>query len=270
MLRSNNPVFTGDTFNKPMTWDQFQAGAPGRAGAPLTAARPTTMTITGTINATLILLAITAASAVGGWMWLVPNPRLIFPVWLGTILVGFFSYLAVSRMPKYAMFTAPVFAVVEGLFCGAVSVYWATKFGKNPAGPALVITAVLATFGVSGAMLVAYYFRVIRATPIFTRIVIAATGGFLLLCIAQLMLVLVFKTNIPYLWDGGPISIAFALFVIGLAAANLVLDFDYIERGVAQRLPRQYEWVGGFGLLVTLVWLYVSILRLLAYLRSND
>ncbi len=270
MLRSNNPVFSGDTFNKPMTWDQFQSTTSARGASSLTDVRSHQMTIAGTITATLILLAVTAASAVVGWMWLKPNPHLIIPVWAGTVVVGFFSYLAVSRMPKYAMFTAPVFAIVEGLFCGALSVFYATQFGKNPGGPALIITAVLATFGVSGAMLLAYYFRIIRATPMFARIVIAATGGLFFLCLAQIMLHFVLGFTIPFIWDIGPIGIGFSLFIVGLAAANLVLDFDYIEQGVNDGLPKQYEWVGAFGLLVTLVWLYVSILRLLAYLRASE
>jgi len=269
MLRSNNPVLTGDTFNKPMTWDQFQS-SPGARGSAISDARSYQMTIAGTITATLILLAVTAASAVAGWAWLKPNPQLIMPVWIGTVVVGFFSYLAVSRLPKYAMFTAPVFAVVEGLFCGAVSVFYATKFGTNPGGPALIMTAVLATFGVSGAMLGAYYFRIIRATPVFTRIVVAATGGLFFLFIAQILLRFVFGFTIPYIWETGPIGIGFSLFIVGLAAANLVLDFDYIEKGVDEGLPKAYEWVGAFGLLVTLVWLYVSILRLLAMLRADE
>jgi uncharacterized YccA/Bax inhibitor family protein len=267
MYRSNNPVFTGDTFQKPMTWDQFQSSSRSRA-ASLTDAMTDRMTITGTVTATLVLLAVTAVAAIVGWMWLSPRPGLILPVWLGTVIVGCFSFYAVKASARAAMVTAPVFAIVEGLFCGAVSVYYAQHFGKNPGGPALILTAVLGTFGVAGTMLVAYYFRVIRATPVFTRVVVAACGGLFFVFMTQIVLSL-FGVTIPYIWGTGPIGIGVCLLVIGLSAAVLVLDFNYIEQGVERGYPKVYEWVGAFGLLVTLVTLYVWILKLLAALRRD-
>lgn len=265
MLRSNNPIFNGNTFNKPMTWDQFQASP---AGA-ISAAVPRRMTIQGTITTTLILLAVTIASAVATWALLTPRPQLITLFMCGSIAIGYFSVMAVRAMPKRAMIVAPIFAVIEGIAAGSISLVYAKYFGANPGGPALIITAVLATMGVAGSMLVAYYFRVVRSSPMLVRIVGAAWLGVMFLVVAQFMLQLVLGLSIPYIWDTGIVGIGVTLVIVGLAATTLVIDFDYIERGAAESLPKEYEWVGAFGLLVTLVVLYTWILRLLAMLRSE-
>lgn len=269
MFRTNNPVLSSGAFAQTQTWDSFNGGPlAGRGGGAQAVARPATMTVAGTVNSALILLGITIAAATGGWMWLTVNPAMILPVWIGTTLLGFVAFFAVRSLPKFAAPLSMVFAAFEGLFVGAISVVYANYWGNNPAGPGIVFQAVVITFGAMGALLLAYKSGLIRATPVFKRVVIVASGAIFFLFISQFVLSLVFKFEIPVIWRANPIGIGIAAFVVVIAALNLVLDFDYIEQGAANNLPKSHEWIGAFGLLVTLVWLYVSVLRLLALIRE--
>jgi uncharacterized YccA/Bax inhibitor family protein len=135
-------------------------------------------------------------------------------------------------------------------------------------GTGLVLQATILTAGIAVSLLIAYKTRLIKATENFKLGVCAATGGLAILCLGSMLLGL-FGVHIPYIWESGPIGIAVAGFVVVIAALNLVLDFDFIEQGAQNRLPRYMEWYAGIGLLVTLVWLYISILRLLAYLQDR-
>jgi len=159
--------------------------------------------------------------------------------------------------------TAPVYALLEGLCLGALSGFFETQF------PGIVLQAVGLTFGTLLALLVAYKSGVIKATENFKLGVVAATGGIALVYIATLVLGF-FGVAIPFIHGSGPLGILFSLFVVVIAALNLVLDFDFIESGAAQGAPRFMEWYAAFGLMVTLIWLYLEILRLLAKLRSRD
>jgi uncharacterized YccA/Bax inhibitor family protein len=253
-----------------MTWDDFERGTAGNGAGPIAAARPRAMTVAGSINATLVLLAICIASAAVTWSQLSAHPGMIMIATLGATVVGLVATFAIPRMPRLAPVTAPLFAVVEGIFVGAVSLVYAKYFGTNPGGPGLITLAVVATFAVTGTMLVLYRFKVIRATPMVKKIVSIGFVSLLVFCVAQLLLRYVFGVTMPFMWDGGPIAIGFCLVVIGLASLSLVVDFDFIEQGAASGLPKQYEWIAGVGLLASMVILYIYILRLLAMLRSNQ
>jgi uncharacterized YccA/Bax inhibitor family protein len=156
---------------------------------------------------------------------------------------------------------APAYALVEGLFLGALSAFFEARF------PGIVIQAVMLTFGTLFALLFAYRSGLIKATENFKLGVAAATGGIFLIYVASFLLGL-FGIKVPYIHESGIIGIGFSLFVVVIAALNLVLDFDFIESGVEAGAPKYMEWFGAFGLMVTLVWLYVEFLRLLAKLRD--
>jgi len=163
---------------------------------------------------------------------------------------------------EWSPFTAPMYALVEGVFLGAISALFNAKF------PGIVFQAVLLTFGTLFALLFAYRSGVIKATENFKLGVVAATGGIALLYLASFVLGF-FNINVPVIHDSSWLGIAFSLFVVVVAALNLVLDFDFIETGVAQRAPKYMEWYGAFGLMVTLVWLYVEFLRLLSKIQQR-
>lgn len=156
-----------------------------------------------------------------------------------------------------------MYALVEGFFLGAVSAVYEAKFGG------IVFQAVLLTFGTLMAMLLAYRSGLIKATENFKLGVMAATGGIALLYLISFALSF-FGIHIPMIHEGGTFGIVFSLFVVVIAALNLVLDFDLIEHGVEQGAPKYMEWYGAFGLMVTLVWLYLECLRLLSKIQSRD
>ena len=156
----------------------------------------------------------------------------------------------------------PLYALAEGLFLGAISAMYETRFHG------IVLQAVLLTIGTLLALLGAYSMRLITATENFRLGVVAATGGILLVYLVTIVLGF-FNIQIPYIHGSGIVGIGFSLFVVAIAALNLVLDFDFIEHGCTQGAPKYMEWYGAFGLLVTLVWLYLEILRLLSKLSSR-
>jgi uncharacterized YccA/Bax inhibitor family protein len=220
------------------------------------------MTIEGTVGKTLLLLALTTFSAGVVWVNIPANPRLVMPA----ILVGFLGGLAMAFVttfrPQTAPWSAPLYAVLEGLALGAVSWHYAQQW------PGLPLQAVGLTIATALAMLVAYRVGLIRATPVFRRIVVTATLGIFVFYLLSFALSF-FGFRMPLIHDATPLGIAFSLFVTGLAAFNLVLDFDLIERGAADGAPKFMEWYGGFALLVTLVWLYLELLRLLSKLQRR-
>jgi uncharacterized YccA/Bax inhibitor family protein len=162
----------------------------------------------------------------------------------------------------WAPFLTPVYAVCQGLALGGISAFYEAQF------PGIVINAVALTFGTLGVLLLAYKSGLVRATENFKLGLFAATGAIALIYLVSFVLRL-FGKNIPYIHDSGLIGIGFSLFVVVIAALNLVLDFDFIEKGSAVGAPKYMEWVGAFGLLVTLIWLYLEFLRLLAKLQSR-
>jgi uncharacterized YccA/Bax inhibitor family protein len=161
-----------------------------------------------------------------------------------------------------------VYAVLEGAFLGTISLAVAERAG--PQGSLLVTQAVTLTFGVFAAMLLAYGTGIIRATPMFTRIIVGATVGIALTYLAGFIMSFFGITLLGSLHGNGAVGIGFSLFVVAIAAFNLVLDFDLIEQGVRNGAEKHMEWYGAFALMTTLVWLYLEILRLLSKLKSRD
>jgi uncharacterized YccA/Bax inhibitor family protein len=159
-------------------------------------------------------------------------------------------------------FTAPIYALLEGLFLGGISAIFEAQY------PGIVIQAVSLTFGTLFCLLLAYRSGIIKVTENFKLGVAAATGGIALIYLATLVLGL-FGVRMPFIHESGLIGIGFSLFVVVIAALNLVLDFDFIESGAKSGAPKYMEWYAAFGLMVTLIWLYIEILRLLAKLRSR-
>lgn len=230
------------------------------------------MTITGTTNKCLILLAIVIAAA--GWTWSqlwgsisdpmaegMP-PALVGYIAAGAIL-GLILALVTAFKPTWSPVTAPLYALCEGVLLGGISSMFELKF------PGIAMQAVVLTFGTLFGLLFAYRAGIIRATEKFKKVVSTATLGIFFVYLASWILGF-FGAGIPYIHESGMIGIGFSLFVVVIAALNLVLDFDFIEQGANNGAPRYMEWYGAFGLIVTLVWLYVEFLILLAKLRSND
>jgi uncharacterized YccA/Bax inhibitor family protein len=182
---------------------------------------------------------------------------------IGGLIVAF---IIVFR-PQWAGYLAPGYALLEGLFVGSVSAWYHHAFADRQ--PYLVLQAVGLTFGTVIAMYFLYQFRIIRATERFKSIVVTATLG---ICIFYLIAFVLrfFSMDIPFLHEGSLLGIGFSLLVAGIAALNLILDFDMIEQGSAAGAPKYMEWYGAFGLLVTIVWLYIEILRLLSKLNSRN
>jgi uncharacterized YccA/Bax inhibitor family protein len=227
------------------------------------------MTINGTITASAVLLVLLLVSASFGWS-AATGPTEVggvetyqFPgiAFVG-IVVGFIAVLVAMRKPNLAKFLGPVYAIGYGFAVGAISRGYETFYDG------IVIQAVLATASVFAVMLVLYRTRIIKVTDKFRRIVIFGTLGVMVLYIGSFIFSL-FGGSVPFLnGDNMALSIGFSVLVCGLAAANLALDFDLIERGTQSGLPQAYEWVAALGLVVTLVWLYLEILRLISYLRN--
>jgi uncharacterized YccA/Bax inhibitor family protein len=233
--------------------------APGYPAAP-PAVQP--MTIDDVVVKTVTLLGITGVSAVAAWN-LIPN-TLLGAAWIGAAMVGLVLGLIISfsRMANPVLVIA--YAVVEGAFVGLVSKYFQEIAGYR----GVVLQAVIATFGVFFLMAFLYRARVIRATPRFTRGLIAAIAGVFAVMLINFVLAL-FGVDTGLRGNGG-LGIIFSLICIVLASLSFILDFDQIEQGVRMGLPQRYSWTAAFGVLVGLIWLYLEILRLLSVLQSRD
>lgn len=246
--RSQNPVFNEKTF------DRF---------AYLTGTRPAArMTVGGTLNRASILFAVAFATAAASWAFASATPALAYPAAVGAAIAAFVLAIVVSMNPATAPWLSPVYAAVEGVFLGAVS------RGLEVSYPGVALQAVLGTGVVTGVMLLLYRFRVVRATPTFRKVVIAMTLAVAILY-GVAFVAMLFGARVPFINDPSPLGIGLSLFLIGLAASNLVLDFDLIERGERTGAPKAMEWYAAFGLLVTVAWLYVEVLRLLSKLNRR-
>lgn len=222
------------------------------------------MTITGTALKTMI--AIMLAFLTAGWIFIQVKSNPAFNampyVWGGAI-VGLICAFATMFKPNWAAMTTPVYALAEGLFLGGISVFIDSRY------PGIAFQACGLTFGVLFVMLVAYQTGVIKVTEKLRMAVTACTGAIFLVYMIS-MVMSFFGMRFPMIHDAGPIGIGFSLFVVGLASFNLLLDFDMIDRMVSSRSPKAMEWYGAFALMVTLVWLYMEIIRLLSKLQSRD
>ncbi len=223
------------------------------------------MTISGTVNKTGILLICTVATAAWTWNQFLNShtPEAVAP-WLAIGGIGGFIVALVTIFKKtWSPITAPLYSLLEGLVLGGVSALFELRF------PGIAIQAVGLTFGTLVALLLAYRSGLIRVTDKFRLGVVAATGGIMLFYLATLVLGF-FGVHFTSIYGAGPIGIGFSVFVVIIAALNLVLDFDFIESGARAGAPKYMEWYAAFGLMVTLIWLYLEILRLLSKLRSRD
>jgi uncharacterized YccA/Bax inhibitor family protein len=248
-MRTGNPALSDNTFT-----------AVGRVARSEAA-----MTIQGTANKAMLLLLCVLVTA--SWTWSLyyrsMNPQVVTP-WVAVgAIAGLIVALVTVFKQTWAPITAPLYALLEGLVIGGVSALFEAQF------PGIVIQAVGLTFGTCLALLLAYKSRLIRATENFKLGVVAATGGILLFYLLTMILGF-FGIRMPLMYGNSWASIGFSLVVVIIAALNLVLDFDFIEQGAAGGAPKYMEWYGAFGLMVTLIWLYLEMLRLLAKLRSRE
>ena len=221
--------------------------------------RGETMTVQGAINKTFILTAIMMVTAV----WAFANPSM-WMLWGGAI-GGLIVVLIASSRPQMSATLAPIYAALEGLFVGAVSAIYSSVAGFD----GIIFQAVSLTIAVLLTMLFLYKTQIIKVTEKLRSGVMMATGAVVVVYLLNWVLSM-FGINVPYLHDSSPIGIGISLVIIGIAAFNLLLDFDNFEKGERFGAPSYMEWFCGMGLLITLVWLYVEILRLLAMLSSSD
>ena len=213
------------------------------------------MTLDGAVNKTAILLSLCFGGAFIGWNM----PALALPgLIIGTIL----AFVTIFRNPAKAGTTAPFFAGFEGIALGGITVFAEAQY------PGIGIQAIGLTFGILASLLFCYKSGIIKTTENFRLMIFSATMGIALLYLVSFIMSF-FGSGIGFIHSNGMFGIGFSLFVVGIAALNLVLDFDFIEEGAEQGLPKYMEWYGAFSLMVTLVWLYIEILRLLMKLRSR-
>jgi uncharacterized YccA/Bax inhibitor family protein len=254
-MRTTNPILNDNVFDAERTYSAGEV-----------------MTVQGTVNKSLVLLGLVVLSA--SWVWgkffSAVEQGIVNQGTMSTLsgammigaIVGFIFAMITAFKHRWASFTAPIYALFEGLFLGGISAFFEVQY------PGIVLQAVGLTFGTLFCMLMAYKTGFIQPTQKFRTGLIAATGGIALFYFIVLILGF-FGVQVPFIFGSGPIGIGFSLFVVGIAALNLVLDFDFIENGAQMGVPKYMEWYGAFGLLVTLVWLYVEILRLLSKLRRR-
>jgi uncharacterized YccA/Bax inhibitor family protein len=241
-FRSGNPVLRGNAFSN--------EEIAGIITDP--------MTIQGTVNKTIFALMLAVAGAALVWV----KPSVMMPMVWPAAIVGFGLAIATAFKKTWAPVTTPVYAFLEGIVLGVISGVLEVKY------PGIVMQAVGLTFGTLFCLLAAYKTGLIRATEKFKLGVISATGAIALVYIVSMVLGF-FKIQVPLIYSSGPIGILFSLFVVAIAALNLVLDFDLIEKGAEYGAPKYMEWYGAFSLTITLVWLYLEILRLLVKARER-
>ncbi len=245
-MRSGNPALSKKAFER---FDVFE--------------QSNVMTINGTVMKTGILLALLVGSASITWNAVLQGNANERSLMMGGLFAGLIFGIATCFKPNWAPVTAPIYAIGEGLFLGGLSVV------INNLYPGIVFQAVGLTFGTLASLLFAYSTGMIKATENFKLGIAAATGGICLVYLASFVMGF-FGMTMPLIHSASPMGIGFSLFVVVIAALNLVLDFDFIEHGAERGAPKYMEWYGAFGLMVTLVWLYIEILRLLAKLQSRD
>ena len=242
-LRSGNPSLNAKTFS----------------GFDMTAT--TAMTIMGTVHKTALALLLLMTTALFTWNLPVGDPRgnsLMMLGMIGGLVVGIVTVFK----HQWAKYTVPAYALLKGLALGGISKFFETMY------PGIVNQAVMLTFGTLGALLLAYMSGLIKATENFKLGIVAATGGIAFVYLISWILGM-FGVTVPVIHSNSNMGILFSIGVVVIAALNLVLDFDFIEEGAEKGAPKYMEWYGAFGLLVTLIWLYLEILRLLAKLSSR-
>jgi|TARA_B100002052_G_C15820329_1_gene570186 uncharacterized YccA/Bax inhibitor family protein len=213
------------------------------------------MTLDGAVNKTGILLSLCFGGAFVGWN----IPTLMIPA----AIIGFvLALVTIFRSPAKAGSTAPLYALSQGIFLGGITMIFETQF------PGIAIQAIGLTFGILASLLFCYKSGIIKPTENFRLMVFSATVGIGIVYLVSILINLFGSgEQVMMIHSSGPVGIGFSLFVVGIASLNLVLDFDFIEEGAEKGMPKYMEWYGAFSLMVTLIWLYMEILRLLAKLR---
>ncbi|HPM76387.1 MAG TPA: Bax inhibitor-1/YccA family protein [bacterium] len=248
-MRSGNPALGDNTFTTVAAFD-----APSDV-----------MTLQGAVNKSFILLFLVVLSAAMSWVFLptlVP-PEIMLPTIFGASIAGLITGIVVVFKKNVAPVLAPVYALLEGVVLGLLS------FFMEMAYPGIVVQAVVLTFGIFFTLLLLYKSRIIPVTENFKLGIAAATGGIMILYLVNLGLRLFGAAGIGFIHESGALGIGFSVFVVIIASLNLVLDFDFIEKGAEMNAPKYMEWYAAFGLIVTLIWLYIEILRLLSKLRRR-
>lgn len=240
---SSNPMFGEEKFKNVLDANLVEKGE--------------VMTVQGAINKTFILVGIMIIAAAFSFMY----ANSIF-MW-GGLIGGIIVYFVTSSNPSRAPYLAPVYAICEGLLVGTITNIYATAFF-----PGIIFKAVTITIAILLMMLMIYKSGLIKVTQKFRAGVTMAVGAVMIFYLINLVCYFI-GINIPFLHDGGMISIGITLVIIGIATMNLLLDFDNFEKGAEMKAPEYMEWYFGMGLLFTLVWLYLEILRLLSYLSSD-
>ena len=286
----SNPALNQQKFQAAI--DEEQAGQSGQAGwaapagtaagaADSTTLRPPSGTVTGkvmtyggTFSATLVLFVLLLGGAWVGWQSVTQTPGVTnaagqttysvnAPGWLFIVAIAALGFAIVTIFkPRIAMFTGPIYAMLEGAVLGAISAMYNAQFNG------IVLQAVLATLSVFAVMLFLYATRLIRVTKRFRMIIIGAMLGIMVMYLLSFVASL-FGASVPFLNQPTPMGIGISVLIVGVASFNLMLNFDLIESGVVAKAPRYMEWYGAFGLMIALVWLYLEILRLLSLLNRR-
>jgi len=243
LFKSGNPTLKEKYFQNSLVVDQSEV-----------------MTERGTLNKFGLMFLLVMASSIFTWNAFYQGKN-ILPWIIGSAIFGFILVLIISFTPRWSSYLAPVYALVTGVFVGGISAHYNYAFAEQ--APGIVMQAVGLTFGVVIAMYILYRFRIIKATQKFKTIVFTATAGIAVFYLLALVLRM-FGIAMPFIHESSTIGIGISLVIVAIAALNLILDFDMIENGVAMGAPKYMEWYGAFGLLVTIVWLYLEILRLLS------
>jgi uncharacterized YccA/Bax inhibitor family protein len=254
LIKTSNPALSEKTFS------DLSAG---QYGGVIDAANR--MTLSGTVNKTGLLLVCTIATAAWTWHLFLQSRDMtdVMPLMLVGLIGGLIFSMVTIFKKTWAPVTAPIYALLEGLVLGGLSAVFDLRY------PGIGIQAVSLTFGTLFVLLLAYSSGLIKVTQKFRLGVIAATGGIMVFYLLEMVLGL-FGIQFTSINGSGLMGIGFSLIVVAVAALNLVLDFDFIEQGVQAGAPKYMEWYGAFGIMVTLVWLYLEILILLSKLRSRN
>lgn len=258
LMKTSNPALGENTF-RGVSDNQYG----GQYGSLINAADR--MTLNGTVNKTGILLLCAIATAAWTWHLFLPERDMsaVGPLMMLGLIGGFICAMVTVFKKEWSGVTAPIYALLEGLVLGGLSATLELRY------PGIAIQAVGLTFGTLFVLLFAYRSGMIKVTQKFRLGVVAATGGIMVFYLLEMVLGF-FGVHFNSINGAGTIGIGFSLIIVGVAALNLVLDFDFIEQGVQYGAPKYMEWYGAFGIMVTLVWLYLEILRLLSKMRSRD
>lgn len=248
-FQSGNPALSEKFFTKSVSVDNTE-----------------TMTEKGTLNKMSFLMVLLIAAAALTWQYAATIPS-IFGWMIGAAIIGFIIAIVLAFKPQWSPYGAPIYAIMEGVFLGGISVYFNNAFAET--APGIIMQAVVITFGTVIGMFLLYRFGIIKATEKFKAVVFTATAGIALFYFIAIVLRYAFHISIPFIHESTTFGIIFSLIVVAIAALNLILDFDQIDHGIAMGAPKYMEWYGAFGLMVTIVWLYIEVLRLLVKMSGR-